>query len=97
MIDLSKYVLPDSSSSSAQITDSTDLAALAELNGMPLIAKFAKTRIINAGSTFTETATIVMNYIAGFDFEGYIGSLPGGSVVINNSNMTIIMISESTS
>ena len=93
MIDLSKYVLPDSSQSTAVITDPTDLAALAELNGMPFIGKFAQTRNIGTGTPFTNTYTMVMNYANDFDFGGYAGNIfPIGIQIMNAGGDMTIMI-----
>ena len=93
VIDLSKYVLPEGSPAEAQITDPTDLAALAELNGMPFIGKFAQTRNIGTGTPFTDTYTMVMNYSNGFDFEGYAGNIfPIITQILNvGGDMTIMM------
>ena len=92
-IDFSKYVLPEGSQSMIAITDPTDLAALAELNGMPFIAKFAQTHIISEDHTFTDTYTMVMNYANGFDFEGYTGIMFPIIIQIMNlgGDMTIMM------
>ena len=93
VIDLTKYVLPAGSQSMIAITDPTDLAALAELNGMPFIAKFAQTHIISEGHTFTDMYTMVMNYSKGFDFEGYIGNTATNRIAIMDvgGNMTIVI------
>ena len=93
VIDLSKYVLPEGSQSTAVITDPTDLAALAELNGMPFIRKFARTHNIGTGTPVTDTYTMVMNYANGFDFSGYAGSMIPIIIQITNfgGDMTIMM------
>ena len=92
VIDLTKYVLPESSPSMIAITDPTDLAALEELNRMPFIGKFAQTHIISEGHTFTDTYTMVMNYANGFDFEGYAGNITASAIIIADvgGNMTIM-------
>lgn len=93
VIDLSKYVLPEGSQSEAEITDPTDLAALAELNGMPFIGKFAQTRNIGTGTPFTDTYTMVMNYSDDFDFVGYAGNIFPMVIQIRNAggDMTIMI------
>lgn len=92
VIDLSKYVLPEGSQSTAVITDQTDLAALAELNGMPFIGKFAQTRNIGTDTPFTNTYTMVMNYANDFDFLGYAGNIFPIVIQIMNAggDMTIM-------
>ena len=93
VIDLSKYVLPEGSQSTAVITDPTDLAALAELNGMPFIGKFARTRNIGTGTPFTNTYTMVMNYANDFDFVGYAGDIfPIGIQIMDAGGYMTIMI-----
>ena len=93
VIDLSKYVLSEGSSASARITDAADLAALAELNGMPFIGKFAKTRNIGTDTPFTNTYTMVMNYANDFDFTGYAGNIFPIVIQIMNAggDMTILI------
>ena len=93
VIDLSKYVLPEGSGSTAVITDPTDLAALAELNGMPFIGKFAQTRNIGTDTPFTNTYTMVMNYANDFDFVGYAGNIfPIVIQIMNAGGYMTIMI-----
>lgn len=89
VIDLRKYVLPEGPQPVAVVTDPTDLAALAELNGMPFIGKFAQTRNIGTGTPFTDTYTMVMNYTNGFDAKGYIGNVASIAIMIMDIGGTI--------
>ena len=76
VIDLSKYVLSENLPAVAQITDAADIEVLTQLQteGKPFIAKFAHARAMG-GTVFNETYVAVMNFTAGVDLRGFLGTL----------------------
>lgn len=76
VVDLSKYVLPETLPATAAITDASDIEVLTQLQteGKPFIAKFAHARAMGE-TIFNETYVVVMNFTDGVDIQGFLGTL----------------------